>query len=1530
MNTSPSSHLRRRRIWVVVCAICSLAFELAPLGAATFTWDGGGANSNWGTANNWNPNGAPAAGTLNDYVFAGTTQTTNTANGVIAWEVNSITFNSGAGAFVISGTQLKLRAGGVTSNAASLQTINNAIALQATATFNANTGSLAMGGVISGAFGLTKTGANTLTLSGASTFTGPIAVNAGTLKAGVVSVANTSGAFGNNAAITMANVAGATLDITGFNTQIGSLTGGGATGGNVTLGTATLTIGGNSTSPAAYDGVISGTGGITKIGTGTLTLTRGSSYTGATTVSAGVLNIRNATATGTTAGGISVAGGAAREIQGGIAVGAEALTLNGTGVSSGGALRSISGANSYAGAITLGSSGVRVNSDTAATALTLTGGVTGTGFALTVGGAGDTTFNTTGINTGAAGTLTKDGSGTLTINAASNYTGLTTINNGIVKIGNATALGSATNASVTFGPSASASTKLQLNNISLTLVGLNTDATPGTPVVENGTAGAATLTVNNAGANTFAGTLADGAAGTLALTKGAAGTLTLTGANTYTGATTVSAGVLNIQNATALGTTAGATAVTSGAALELQGGIAVGAEALTLNGTGVSAGGALRSISGANSYAGAITLGSSGVRINSDTASTALTLTGGITGTGNALTIGGTGDTTLNTNGVNTSTGGTLTKDGTGKLTLNAASDYTGTTTVSAGVLNIQNATALGTTAGATAVTSGAALELQGGIAVGAEALTLNGTGVSAGGALRSVSGTNSYAGAVTLGSSGVRINSDANTLTLTGGVTGTNTNLTIGGAGDTTLNSAGLTTGSGTLTKDGTGKLTITAGGTYTGATTVSAGVLNIQNADALGNASNAASTTVANGASLQIAGNITTTNAGTLVLNGNGSGSGALESVSGNNAWNSDLTISSNASIFSSTSGNTLTLGNASGTSLFTLGSNTVTIDGAGDTFINSNVGVSGDTGGLIKNGTGKLTFYGYNSYYTGATTVNAGSMDLLVGPFNPGIYGINGSLTVGTGAGAVGSVNVNIATNSFVNQLSPTSAVTINSDGALNVGASTGMGALTLNGGQVNITAGVNIAPTGNITANTNSAHQTALISGGQTTLAAPTTFTVARDATITSDLTVSSVLAGTSLVKQGAGVLTLSGTNTYTGATTVNAGVLSVGTIGNGGVAGNLGAATNAATNLVLGGGTLQYTGSTDSTDRNFTLTTGTTSTIDVSTAATNLTISGASTNTTGGLTKAGAGTLTLSGANLYTGATKVNDGTLSLNNSAASNAVSSTTVTIGDSIGAANSATLLLSQSNQIADTAAVTVNSDGRFDVNGKSETIGSIAGSGSILLGTGQLIAGGDNSSTIYSGTLAGGAASSLTKAGSGTLTINSNLNASPGDFAGTLNVNAGGLAFNINNAFTGTVNIAAGTSLTLTNTALNIASLNFTGTGTVDLYFNGSASSLSVTNLNIAAGVTLSIHNWADAVDYFFATNWTGAVQDLTGTTPMNQVNFNAPWTGSNTKWQSYDNQITPVPEPSTYGVLLIGALGAFLGYRRHRQARATAQSA
>ena len=167
-------------------------------------------------------------------------------------------------------------------------------------TFDTNSYAPTLSSVVSGDGSFTKTGAGTLTLSGANTYKGDTTVNAGTLKAGVASVPNTSGAFGNNSAVIMANDASTNLDITGFDTQIGSITGGGVTGGKVLLGAKMLTVGGDNSSPAAYAGVISGEGGvITKIGTGTQIFSGDNTYTGGTTISAGILRADNSHALGT-------------------------------------------------------------------------------------------------------------------------------------------------------------------------------------------------------------------------------------------------------------------------------------------------------------------------------------------------------------------------------------------------------------------------------------------------------------------------------------------------------------------------------------------------------------------------------------------------------------------------------------------------------------------------------------------------------------------------------------------------------------------------------------------------------------------------------------------------------------------------------------------------------------------------------------------------------------------------------------------------------------------------------------------------------------------------------------------------------------------------------------------------------------------------------------------------------------------------------------------------------------------------------
>jgi fibronectin-binding autotransporter adhesin len=120
-------------------------------------------------------------------------------------------------------------------------------------------------------------------------------------------------------------------------------------------------------------------------------------------------------------------------------------------------------------------------------------------------------------------------------------------------------------------------------------------------VVAFGT-GSGTLNFNHTASNyVFAPTVTgNGAVNVLS------GTTTLTAANTYTGETTISAGMLNITNSSALGSTAGGTTVASGATLQLQGSIAVGNEPLSLAGSGFGGAGALKNVSGNNSFAGLV------------------------------------------------------------------------------------------------------------------------------------------------------------------------------------------------------------------------------------------------------------------------------------------------------------------------------------------------------------------------------------------------------------------------------------------------------------------------------------------------------------------------------------------------------------------------------------------------------------------------------------------------------------------------------------------------------------------------------------------------------------------------------------------------------------------------------------------------------------------------------------------------------------------------------------------------------------
>ena len=140
-------------------------------------------------------------------------------------------------------------------------------------------------GVLSGTGSLTKIGTGVLTLSGANTYSGATTISGGTLKLGASNVipngANTGNVTDNG-----------TLDMGGFSDTINGLGGGGIVD-NSGGGTPTLTVGNNNAS-GTFSGVVqntTGTLGLTKIGTGDLTLSGNNTFSGVLTVQAGTLTV---------------------------------------------------------------------------------------------------------------------------------------------------------------------------------------------------------------------------------------------------------------------------------------------------------------------------------------------------------------------------------------------------------------------------------------------------------------------------------------------------------------------------------------------------------------------------------------------------------------------------------------------------------------------------------------------------------------------------------------------------------------------------------------------------------------------------------------------------------------------------------------------------------------------------------------------------------------------------------------------------------------------------------------------------------------------------------------------------------------------------------------------------------------------------------------------------------------------------------------------------------------------------------------
>jgi fibronectin-binding autotransporter adhesin len=1160
---------------------------------------------------------------------------------------------------------------------------------------------------------LTKAGAGTMNLAGLNTYAGTTTVSAGTLSitgsinsSATIAVngglLSTSGAdkLANTAAVT---VGGGTLTL-GGNDTVTSLT---LTSGTIG-GSATLTATG---SYALQGGTVNGNLGAGTINSSGTVALNGTAGALAVNVTAGMLTLGSSDrlADGAT---VTVSGGTLRQagpstdtvatfnMSSGLFDGSGTLTATNSYELSGGTVFGNLGTG------TINSSGtVTLNGSTAATVVNVTAGTLtygssnrlADGATVTVSGTGilnvGTFTDTVSIFNMSAGSL--NGTGTLTAGTYGLSGGTVTGNLGggtLNSSGNVALNGTA--GATTVNISAGTLTLGSANRLADTAA---VNLTGGTLAIGafDDTVGAVTLTSGSitGSGGVLTGSSYDVRSGSVsailggsgrALTKTTAGTVALSGANTYTGATTISAGTLTLS---------GSGALSDSSAVDVNGATGI------FDISGISAGGeTIGSLAGVASSS--VVLG------------------------GKNLTAGGDGTSTIFT-GVLSGTGGSLTKAGTGTLTLNGASTYTGLTTVSAGILNLQNATGLGTTAGATTVSNGATLQLQGGITVGAEALSLNGGAASGqSGALVNVSGTNTYGGAVTVAASSSISAASGSVLNLTGGVDKSGTVLTFNGGGTINVSTLGITGASANsdLVVNG---VTVNMGvaNTYNGPTFIrNSGTLNA-------NVTNALPT--ANGRTA-----VTFDGTGTSVLT-----LGAAQSVASlTSAGAATLTLNSS----------TLTVGAASGSTSF--------------------AGLITGTGGLIKDGNSTQILANSASTFSGNVAVQVGILRVSAGHGgnnNTSAIGLptfaGRTITVSSGA------NLQFAADNVLggSNVTPTASIIVNGGTFENTGNFfSRIGALTLNGGTLNAVGGNSTGfgswGFGSTVTVGGSAASTISASGTNSfiNLNATTTFSVA-DATgdANTDLLVAAVLAdqtasqsgaAASLVKSGAGTMTMSGANTYSGTTTVSAGTLSI-----------TGDINNSAT-LSISGGLLSTSGANKLSNSAAVTVSGGTLTIGGNDAVTSLTLTS---GTIGGSATLTANTYGLQGGfvngNLGAGVlTKSTGGSVTLNGTAAAATVNIT------------GGTLTLGSAERLADTAAVTVNG-GALDIGAFNEAVGSvqltsgsITGSGGTLTSAGTYDVRAGSVSAILGGTVG------LTKTTGGTVTLSGS-----NTYTGTTTISAGTL---------------------------------------------------------------------------------------------------------------------------------------------------------
>lgn len=1078
----------------------------APTHSATLTWLGdvdsawGGGTS--GSNTNWVSNTLPVSNDslifdLNTVGLANLANSNNLTALTLAG-TNAITFANdtltGTG-FTLTGNAVTL-GGNITSSGTTgthTHTINLGLILSGTRTLTAVAGTtFIIDGAISesgGSFGFIKSGAGAATVNGANTFTGAISVNQGSLTITSIADSGLTSAIGSGSVINLGNGGQTgTLSYTGAaastnrtlnlasNSTGGAVIDASGTGALVFTGAfsnagasaKTLTLNGSATNNEIQSVITNGSGGgvlsVTKGDTGSWILSGLNTFTGALSVNRASLTVNSIADIG-----VASAIGAGSTINLGSGAQGGTLIYNGSGGSTNRAVVLASTA-AGGGAITNNGAGALVFSGSFSNA-----GTSAKNFTLNGSNTGANDFQSVLVDSSSGAlSVIKTGVGAWTLSGTNSFTGALSVNQGTLTLTSlaATSVSSAAGAgsSINLGSGTTVAGTLIYTGVGATTdrtINLAATTTGGATINSSGS-GALIFTgvVTNAGTGakvlTFGGTSTSGNAvqsaltngsGTLSITKADAGTWLLSGENTYSGGTTLNAGTLGLNSASALGSgtltiTGGTLGNTSGStvtlstnnAIALNGSLAFGGTNSLNLGTGVvTIGNANRDIT----LNGSSTLTLGEVQWNSVNGSRVLTVNQG-TGSGAKIVLGGfqlninadtaarnrtiTGSGEIEISGVvsngNTFANG-LIYSGSSTLTLSAANSYTGATVINGGTLKLT---------GSGSIATSSALTINAGtLDVGGTAATVDGA-LTLGAATTTTAGQTSSIISSTAGGSftlGGNVTYNAGSAGLENGQATISANLILSADRTITVNdspsaavdvlASGVISGGFGLTKANAGTLRLNGTNTFTGQTQINNGVVEVES---LGN--------------IGVAGSLGTGDkdaAAGIIRFGNGSNTGTLNYLGSGDSTNRRVQVGSGTG--AGGSGGSTILNNGSGALVFTAatvnsavnvgatGASTprvLTLGGAnadantlqGGIVDNTNAGTAGTNDvALVKQDAGVWILAGSSSY-NGGTTISGGT--LLVNNTSGTATG-GGSVILGSsgrlgGSGTAGSLGASAA--------------------------------------------------------------------------------------------------------------------------------------------------------------------------------------------------------------------------------------------------------------------------------------------------------------------------------------------------------------------------------------------------------------------------------------------------------------------------------------------------------------------------------------